>query len=58
MSHLLDHTPCNRSILYLNTLMHLADAKAAKVCNLTLGLTILADNLGSFAIFQSSLINR
>ena len=50
MSHLADLTPCDGGVLDLYGLIEFADAKAAQVRDLPLGLSVLADNLGYFKL--------
>ena len=59
MLDLLKHTPGDRSILYDDGLVHLADTESLEVCDLTLGLSILGANLGNLKLCHSlSQINR
>ena len=45
MSDLCYLSHCDRGLLNLYCLMHLTDSEAAEICNLTLCLTVRADNL-------------
>lgn len=50
MRNLCDLTSCDRSVLDLNAMVEVTDTEATEVGDLTLGLAVLADNLGYFKL--------
>lgn len=50
MRHFGDLPSCDRGVLNLNALVEVTDAEATEVGDLTLGLAVLADNLGYFKL--------